>query len=452
MDTLTPLRVAFVDDDADLRDATAQSLMLAGLDVDLFADAHHALDAISEGFDGIVVTDIRMPGMDGLELFASVVAHDPDMPIILISGHADVTTAVAAVQRGAYDFLTKPYAPDRLILTIRRALEKRRLVLENRRLRAHDDFNSEDDGGSGPLMGLSLAMRHLRRTIASLAGMDIDVLVQGETGTGKTVVASMLHDLGARKRRPMVTVDCGALPDALVESELFGHVSGAFAGAVHPRTGRIEQADGGTLFLDELDSMRADVQLKFNRVLETREVVPLGGNRARTVDIRVVAASKADLGQAAKTGAFSSSLYYRINGLTLSLPPLRERREDVPLMFRTFLGRAAKRLRRDVPAITPQTWNYLREHDWPGNVRELLRFAEEVAVGLERSPEADRTEAQTDLRSRVHRFEADAIRSSLCAANGDVGMVIGRLGLPRKTFYDKVARHKINLKEFKTDR
>jgi len=449
VDTLTPLRIAFVDDDADLRHATAQSLALAGLKVELFADAQAALDAVAYGFDGIVVTDIRMPGMDGLELFARVTAHDPEIPVILISGHADVTTAVAAVQRGAYDFLTKPYAPDRLILTIRRALEKRGLVLENRRLRAHDDSSGEDDGGSGPLIGSSLAMRHLRCTIASIADMDIDVLVQGETGTGKTVVAGMLHDLGARKRRPMVTVDCGALPDALVESELFGHVSGAFAGAIHPRTGRIEQADGGTLFLDELDSMRSDVQLKLNRVLETREVVPLGGNRARSIDIRVVAASKADLGQAARTGAFNPSLYYRINGLTLSLVPLRERREDVPLMFRIFLGRAAKRLRRDVPTINSRTWNHLRAHDWPGNVRELLRFAEEVAAGL--GGEADRTEAETDLRSRVHRFEADAIRSSLHAVNGNVAVAIERLGLPRKTFYDKVARHKIVLKAFKTD-
>lgn len=450
MDTLTPLRIAFVDDDADLRHATAQSLALAGLEVDLFSDAQAALNAVADGFDGIVVTDIRMPGMDGLELFARVMTHDPEMPVILISGHADVTTAVTAVQRGAYDVLTKPYAPDRLILTIRRALEKRGLVLENRRLRAHDASGGEDDGASGPLIGSSLAMRHLRRTIASIADMDIDVLVQGETGTGKTVVAGMLHDLGARKRRPMVTVDCGALPDALVESELFGHVSGAFAGAIHPRTGRIEQADGGTLFLDELDSMRVDVQLKLNRVLETREVVPLGGNRARSIDIRVVAASKTDLGQAARTGAFSPSLYYRINGLTLSLLPLRERREDVPLMFRIFLGRAAKRLRRDVPTITSQTWKHLRTHDWPGNVRELLRFAEEIAAGLD--GEADRTETGSDLRSRVHRFEADAIRSSLCAANGDVAVAIGRLRLPRKTFYDKVARHKINLKAFKTDR
>jgi len=450
VDTLTPVRIAFVDDDADLRHATAQSLALAGLDVNLFADAQSALDAIVEGFDGIVVTDIRMPGMDGLELFARVATHDPDMPVILISGHADVTTAVAAVQRGAYDFLTKPYAPDRLLLTIKRALEKRRLVLENRRLRAYDQLGSDDDGGSGPLIGTSLAMRNLRRTIVSIADLDIDVLIQGETGTGKTVVANMLHELGTRRRRAMVTVDCGALPDALVESELFGHVSGAFAGAIHPRTGRIEQADGGTLFLDELDSMRADVQLKLNRVLETREVVALGSNRARSVDIRVVAASKADLGQAAKSGAFSSSLYYRINGITLSLPPLRERREDVLLMFRIFLGHATKRLRRDMPTITPETWNHLQTHDWPGNVRELLRFAEELAVGLERS--TVREQADADLRSRVHQFEADAIRSALCATNGNVALAIAQLGLPRKTFYDKVVRHRIDLKVFKIGR
>ena len=440
------LPVAFVDDDADLRHATAQSLSLAGLDVALFEDASRALDAIASGFDGVVVTDIRMPGIDGLELFARVQRHDAEIPVILISGHADIATAVGAVQRGAYDFLAKPYPPDRLILSIRRAIEKRQLVIENRRLQQGAGRAAAD----GPLLGSSPAIDQLRRTIRSIADVDVDVLIEGETGTGKTVVAEMLHDLSRRRRRPLVTLDCGALPDALVESELFGHVSGAFPGAVHPRTGRIEQADGGTLFLDELDSMRSEVQLKLNRTLEAREVTPLGGNRARPVDIRVVAASKIDLAQAAQRGDFNPSLYHRINGITLVVPPLHQRREDVLLLFRHFIDRAGHRLHRDLPAITPAVWRHLERHDWPGNVRELMHFAEQVAIAADLAvTPGDDSAAPGGLKSRVEQFEADVIKQALATNGGDIRRTIDQLGLPRKTFYDKVTRHEIDLKAYR---
>lgn len=446
-------QVAFVDDDPDLRLANLQSLTLAGLNASAYESAESALDAIDNDFAGVVVTDIRMPGMDGLELFRRLSERDPDLPVILISGHADVPTAVAAVQRGAYDFLSKPYLPDRLISSVNRALEKRSLVLENRQLRER----TRENLGAGPLLGTSSTIERLRRTIKQIADVNVDVLIEGETGTGKGVVASMLHDLSSRgrSRRPMVTVDCGALPDTLVESELFGHVSGAFSGAQHPRTGRIEQAHRSTLFLDEVETMRDSVQQKLQRVLESREVTPLGTNVARAVDLRVVAASKVDLGSAVQRGSFAASLYYRLNGLTLRLPPLRERHEDIPLLFNVFMTRAAERLSRSVPKLTAAIWRRLKQHDWPGNVRELQHFAEHVVLGLESDETGYRLthQARPDmLKVRVAQYEAALIEETLAAAKGDLRVVLDELGLPRKTFYDKIHRYGIQLARFKSAR
>jgi two-component system C4-dicarboxylate transport response regulator DctD len=444
-------RVVFVDDSADVRAANAQSLTLAGLEPVAVASAEEALEIVGDRFEGVVVSDIRMPGMDGLTLFRRLHDLDPALPVILITGHADVATAVAAVQRGAYDFLSKPFPVDELIASVQRALETRGLVLENRELRRR----SAEFARSGPLLGASQSVERLRRAIAQIATVSVDVLIQGETGTGKGVVASMLHSQSGRGRRPMVTIDCGALPESLVESELFGHVGGAFAGAQHLRVGRLEQADRSTLFLDEIDTMRDVVQHKLHRVLEAREVTPLGTNVPRSIDIRVIAASKLDLAQASRAGAFSPSLYYRLSGVTLSLPPLRERREDIPLLFQNFLTRAGQRLGREPPSISPRVWRQLHEHDWPGNVRELANFAEHVALGLD-SAEFDAQAAPTTgsqgLKHRVGQYEAALIESALTLAQGDVQKALEQLELPRKTFYDKVARHKIDLGRFKPAR
>ncbi len=440
------IRVAFIDDEAEIRRATAQSLSLAGLEAILFDSGEAALAAIDSDFDGIVISDIRMPGIDGLELFRRLSERDPDLPVILISGHSDIATAVAAVQRGAYDFLAKPFQPDRLIATAKRALEKRQLVLENRHLRAQAGALLE----AGPLLGNSPAIDQLRRTIKQIARLDVDVLIEGETGTGKSLIASMLHDLSQRHARPMVTLDCGALPDVLVESELFGHVSGAFAGAHHLRTGRIEQANRSTLFLDEVETMPATVQQKLQRALETRQITPMGGDVPRALDFRTVTASKVDLAALAQQGQFSASLFYRLNGITLRVPPLRERRGDIPMLFMIFIGRAAARLKRPEPALTPAIWRRLKDHDWPGNVRELQQFAETVVLGLDDSGQQNlQTGAAIDLKSQMALYEAALIENALTVAQGDVRSVIATLDLPRKTFYDKVKRLGIDIASFK---
>ena len=371
--------VILVDDDDDLRAATAQMLELAGFEVRAFPAADAALPAIDAGFAGPVVSDIRMPRMSGLQLFDRVRAMDADLPVILITGHADVDVAVAAVKDGAYDFIPKPFDAARLAGAVGRAAEKRRLVLENRRLREA----AAEAPADLPLLGEAPAIRRLRETVRQVAEADVDVLILGETGAGKEVVASLLHRWSRRGERNFVALNCGALPESVLESELFGHEAGAFTGAAKRRVGRIEHASGGTLFLDEIESCPPAIQVKLLRVLETREVEPLGTNERRKLDLRVVAATKVDLGDPAARGDFREDLYWRLNVVTLRIPPLRERREDVPALFAHYLRRAADRFGRPLPEITPAIRDRLVRHDWPGNVRELVHFADRAALGME---------------------------------------------------------------------
>jgi two-component system C4-dicarboxylate transport response regulator DctD len=437
------IEVAFVDDDPDLRDANAQALRLAGFAAIPLASAQAALDRIGPDYAGVVVTDVRMPGMDGIELFRRLRALDADIPVVVISGHADVAMAVEAMSEGAYDFIAKPYASNRLVETLRRAVEKRALVLENRRLRSL----AEAPGEETALLGEAPAIIRLRQTIRDLADVDVDVLVLGETGTGKEVVANLLHQQGRRRSKPFVALNCGALPESVIESELFGYEAGAFTGAQKKRVGRIEHSSGGTLFLDELESMPPAAQVKLLRVLEGREISPLGSNERRRVDLRVVAATKLDLGDPAQRGDFREDLFYRLNVVTLRIPPLRERRRDVPLLFAQFLARAARKYGRDVPALDRSVERHLVENAWTGNVRELVHFAERVALGLVADLPAAPIQGDVvaaSLPERLNAIEANLIREALEANRGDVRATLEMLGIPRKTFYDKLTRHGID--------
>ncbi len=437
----------FVDDDPDLRRATAQMLKLAGFAVQAFDAAEPALAALDAGFEGPVVTDIRMPRMSGLEFHDRIRALDPDLPVILVTGHADVDLAVSAVKNGVYDFISKPFDGERLVGTVRRAAEKRRLVLENRRLREAAAELPDDL----PLVGNAPGLRTLREMVRRVADTDVDVLILGETGTGKEVVASLLHRWSSRRRaKNFVALNCGALPETVLESELFGHEAGAFTGAQKRRVGRIEHASGGTLFLDEIESCPPAIQVKLLRVLETREVEPLGTNERRRLDLRVVAATKVDLGDPAARGDFRADLYYRLNVVTLRIPPLRERREDAPLLFAHFARRAAERFGLPVPPLTAAIRHRLETHDWPGNVRELLHFADRAVLGLEEdappSPEplaAPGAGGDRTLPEMVEQYEAEVIRATLQQHRGDVRATLEALGLPRKTFYDKLKRYGI---------
>ncbi|WP_308238439.1 sigma-54 dependent transcriptional regulator [Phenylobacterium sp. J367] len=332
-------QVAFVDDDDDLRGANVQSLQLAGFAVMGFASAEAAAAALPADFPGVVVTDIRMPGMDGRQLFRQLRQRDAELPVILITGHADVSQAVEVMHEGAYDFVAKPYPAERLVSSIQRAMETRRLVIENRNLRAAVQAAQND----WPLMGQTPVMERLRATLRQLAQADVDVLLEGETGVGKELAARALHSWSARKHREFVTVDCAALPVGMIESELFGHELGAFNGAVRARTGRLALADRGTLLLDGVETLPSEAQGKFLRVLEEREVTPLGGNAGRNIDVRFVAAAQVDLADAVRQGRFRQDLFHRLDVVRLRIPPLRERRDDIPLLFSHFASQAAER-------------------------------------------------------------------------------------------------------------
>ncbi|MGG7519371.1 sigma-54-dependent transcriptional regulator [Allorhizobium undicola] len=444
-----PASIVLIDNDRDLLMATRQTLELAGFTVEAFDNPLEALKRINADFEGVIVTDIRMPHLDGHELFAQVRAMDGELPVILVTGHGDIAMAVDAMKSGAYDFITKPFSTERLVQTVQRAAGMRRLVMENRALR--QAAHSAQDGL--PLIGQTPAMERLRRTLRQIADTDVDVLIVGETGSGKEVVASLLHQWSRRAKGHFVALNCGTLPDSMIESELFGHEAGAFTGAQKKRVGRIEHSSGGTLFLDEIESMPLSTQVQMLRVLEMREVTPLGTNEVRPVDLRIVAAAKIDLGNPRERGDFREDLYYRLNVVTLAIPPVRERKADIPLLFAHFAQRAAERFRREVPAMTPALERHLLDHDWPGNVRELSHFAERAVLGLHVAEhEAVVAEAASfddlSLPERVDMFEAETIRQTLSRFDGDVRQTLEALKIPRKTFYDKLQRYGIVRKEF----
>lgn len=441
--------VLLVDDDRQLLHATAQTLDLAGFAVSPLGTAAEALATLNQNFAGVVVSDIRMPGMDGLQLFERVRDLDREIPVILITGHGDIPTAVKAIQDGVYDFITKPFATERLIQCVHRAAEKRSLVMENRRLK-EASRQSEDDF---PLIGQTPVMDRLRQTLRQIADTDVDVLVTGETGSGKEVVARLLHGWSRRAKGNFVALNCGALPEQVIESELFGHEPGAFTGAQKKRIGRIEHSSGGTLFLDELESMPPSTQIQMLRVLEMREVTPLGTNEVRPVDIRIVAAAKVDLSDPEQRKAFREDLYYRLNVISILIPPLRERREDIPLLFSYFAERAARRFQRETPMLSGDILRYLREHDWPGNVRELSHFAERAVLGVMPPAAASLAPPVTSAKSgslpeQLDRLEGQIIREALSTNDGNVQQTLAALGIPRKTFYDKLQRHGIVRREY----
>ncbi len=444
-------QIILVDDDSDLRRAVAQTLELAGFDVTSFDSAKPALHAISRQWPGVVVTDIRMSGMDGLQLMSSIREIDTDIPVVLITGHGDVSTAVKAIQDGAYDFMEKPFRNTMLVDVLQRAAEKRSLVLENRQLR--DELATQNDE---TLIGRSNTMMKLREKITRIADADIDVLVTGETGTGKEVVARAIHHHSTRRRGPFVPVNCAAIPETMVEAELFGFEAGSFTGANKRRIGRFEHADKGTIFLDEIESIPIALATKILRVLQERSIERLGSNLPVQLDIRVLAASKVDLKELSQRGEFRQDLYYRLNVAELALPPLRERQEDIPLLFEHFAQSASNRFGRLVPEIDSSIISRLLSHNWPGNVRELKNIAERFVLSGElddfffsSTQNDDATANNKTLSQRVEQFEKLLIEQALSSHDGNAQKTARRLGVPRKTFYDKLTRYAIKIENFR---
>ncbi|WP_431478808.1 sigma-54-dependent transcriptional regulator [Massilia eburnea] len=500
------MKALLVEDEAALRLATSQTLELGGFTVQACASAEEALPLLLANFAGVVVTDVRLPGLSGLELLARVATLDTELPVIVVTGHGDVSMAVEAMRAGAYDFIEKPFASDRLMDAVKRAQERRNLVLENRRLRSeraqHPDMPD--------LIGRSEAIEHLKVVVRNVAPTGVDILVNGQTGTGKEVMARLIHAASGRKGN-FVAINCGALPESVFESEIFGHEAGAFTGAQKRRIGKLEFANGGTVFLDEIESMPMALQVKLLRVLQERRLERLGGNESVPLDCRVVAASKADLLALSAQGLFREDLYYRIGVISIDLPRLRDRREDIPLLLAHFVAEAAQRYQRAMPMWTPEQMAAWQAADWPGNVRELRNFAERLTLGLVpaaslapphgptiasgaafatgagiSSPASTATGAGMEwaagagvtgsaamtagaasaagvamaagvpaagsvtadsehpsLPQQVDAFERDLILRALAAADNNVALAADRLLLPRKTLYDKLKKHQI---------
>ena len=446
--------VYFIDDEKHIRIANQQTLELAGFEVECFNSAEKALPKLTFDWPGVVVCDIKMPGMSGQQFLEKAVAIDPDLPIILVTGHGDISMAVNAIRDGAYDFIEKPFAAETLIETVRRALDKRTLTLENRNLR----IELEAQSVPGPrIIGKTPAIQRLRATIAQIADTGADVLVHGETGTGKELVARSLHEHSSRRSKNFVAVNCGAVPENLIESELFGHEAGAFTGAKERRIGKFEHANGGTLFLDEIESMPMPVQVRLLRVLQERQLERLGSNQLIPLDIRVVAATKVDLLEAAKAGHFREDLYYRLNVVMLDIPPLRDRREDIPLLFHHFLLVANARYQSEAPPPTAEQLRPLLVHAWPGNVRELRNVAERYVLLGQNSQydleilmhgNSDGQVAIT-LPQQVECFEKSVIEQALEANKGNIKQTMESLGVPRKTLYDKMQKFGLDKRNYK---
>jgi two-component system, NtrC family, response regulator HydG len=369
-------KILIVDDELVVRDSLGKWFSSEGYQARPVSSGREALEAIQEGDWEIALIDIKMPGMDGMELQGRLKEADPELTVIIMTGYASVETAVQALKRGAYDYITKPVDPDELSHLVQNALEHRRARREVVRLRE----NLQEIFPSTELIGKSPAMKRVFEAIEMVAPTDATVLITGESGTGKEVVARAIHSASPRRYMPMVTIHCGALTETLLESELFGHERGAFTGAQFRKKGKFEIADGGTVFLDEISDISLKTQTDLLRVLQEKEIVRVGGNQNIKVDFRCIAATNKNLEAVVKAGAFRPDLYYRLHVFSIDLPPLRERKEDIPLLVAHFLNKFCMVTNRPVPQVSTEAMDLLMNHDWPGNVRELENAVERALV------------------------------------------------------------------------
>lgn len=442
-------KVLLVDDDRLSREAMADWLQSEGFDVLAAADGQAALQHIHDGV-AVIVTDLKMPRIDGLELLRRAREQAPHAAVILITAFGTVETAVAALKDGAFDYLTKPVKPDELANKVRQAVVQREMAAEIACL--HAQLNERY--GFENLVGKSPAMRAVFEKVRLVADTKSTVLITGESGTGKELVARALHHNSGRRNKPFVPVNVAAIPETLVESELFGHEKGAFTGATERRTGLFQAAHGGTLFIDEIGEMKSGLQSKLLRAIENRRVMPVGSTREAEVDVRVVAATNRDLCEDVKQGAFREDLYYRLKVVQIHLPPLRERPEDIPLLTRFFVDEIAKENRRPVRDIAPDALDLLLAYNWPGNVRELRNTLEGIIVltTRERIESADLPEplrqgasAQAVIRRgmTMAEIEKEAIRRALEQTGGRRTEAAKLLDLSVRTLQRKIKEYNL---------
>ncbi|MCZ4240460.1 two component Fis family sigma54 specific transcriptional regulator [Alteromonas sp. I10] len=442
--------IYIIDDEPTILNALKQLLVIEGYEVEVFDNAADALIKLDRDWPGVILSDINMPNMDGVTFLKNALSIDAEFTVVMLTGHGDISTAVESMRLGAYDFIEKPFSNEYILDVLKRAGEKRALVLENRALK--DELDAQT--GAGPrLLGNTHKIKALRRLLMQIKDIPADVLIRGETGSGKDLVARFLHYNSHRRNENFVAINCGAIPETMIESELFGFEAGAFTSAQKKRIGKIEHANGGTFFLDEIESMPMALQIKLLRVLEDRVIEPLGSNRSVDLDIRVIAAAKIDLLELVDKGEFREDLFYRLNVINVEIPPLRERKEDISLLFQHYAALASSRFNTDAPRLTNDQLSRLQQHNWPGNIRELRNAAERfVLMGGQTIFDEPNSEDSSDaltLADKVAQYEKGVLEATLREHDGRLVEVQQELGLPRKTLYDKMRKYGLVKDDFK---
>ena len=445
------VKILVVDDEAIVRESLRDWLIDVGYQVFIAENGPKALEIIEKERLGIVITDLVMPGMDGIEMMERAKEIQPDIEVIIITAYASIPTAIAAMRKGAYDYIEKPFCPERAELLVKKLAQHQELVVENLSLRQRleDRYRFEN------IITKSSKMQRMIELIKVVAKSNATVLITGESGTGKELVARAIHSQSHRQSKPFVAVSCAALPESLLESELFGHEKGSFTGAYARKKGKFEFANGGTLFLDEIGEMSANIQVHLLRVLEEKEFSRVGGNEPIKVDVRVVSATNKDLRKAIEKGEFREDLYYRLNVVPIELPPLRERKEDIPLLAQHFLNKFALENKKEVSEFSPEATEFLLGYDWPGNVRELENAIERAAILAKDSlitiadlPQENMSLARSTMPEKnLREVEKEHILDVLGETGGNYSEAARLLGITRMTLYKKAREYSFNVKK-----
>jgi two-component system nitrogen regulation response regulator NtrX len=449
-----PKTILVADDEKGIRETLKRLLEYEKYRVLLAEDGRQALETIANELVDLVLLDIKMPGMDGLEVLSQVHADSPELPVVIISGHGNIQTAVEATKLGAYDFIEKPIDAERILLVIRNGLAQRDLIRENITLRRKIQ-------GKGRIIGEHPSMQAIMETLRKVAPTNTRVLIMGENGTGKELVARAIHEMSPRAPEPFIEVNCAAIPEELIESELFGHEKGAFTGATSRRIGKFELADGGTIFLDEVGDMSLSAQAKVLRVLQESQFERVGGSETKKVDVRVLAASNKDLLKESQAGSFRQDLFYRLNVVPILVPPLRKRISDIPILCEYFLEQTAEELGQKPKKISKKAIDVLMDYSWPGNVRELKNLIERLVIltrdevidagdlpplGSPRNIEEQYFDKETynEFREAVER---DFFANKLKENNFNVSRTAKKLGMQRSNLYKKLEKYGISYKK-----
>jgi DNA-binding NtrC family response regulator len=453
-------KILLVDDEPEILNLFSRVLAKKGYAVATASNGVEALHELEREQYPIVITDLKMPKMDGMELLKRVKREHPDTEVLIFTGFGSIESAVEAMKKGAFNYFTKPYNVDEVLIELKKILELKKMRHESNYFREELYRRYEQ----GTLVSKNPAMQDVFGTIKKAAPTNATVLIQGESGTGKEVAAYLIHSYSPRRLKPFVTVTCAALPEGILESELFGHEKGAFTGAIKEKPGRFEIADGGTLFLDEIGCINKNVQVKLLRFLQEREIRRVGSEKPITVDVRIIAATNVDLKQEVARGNFRDDLWYRLNVIAITLPPLRERREDIPGLALGFLEKYRIEMDKEKLFITVEALEALKKFPWPGNIRELRNVIERAVV---MAPEEtidvgdlplddwagniqdDPAEMATSLKEAKYRFEREFIKKALGANKGNISHTAERIGVPRKNLQLKIKKYNIDVVSYK---